>query len=179
MTNRTIRALLLLALLSTGFSIDADPGSATHERIGDFALIDQEGVFHQITRYGYKDALVLISQANGCPVIPSQLPALTTLRQKWEAQNVAFLMINSTGRDSREELQAEAATYDLDYPILIDDTQLVAEALGITRVGELIVIEPKTLKLIFKGPLDERRRRRDDPPKPTPLNDALERIVAA
>ena len=181
MTARTLRISLLFTLLSTTFSIDADTdtGAAAHDRIGDFALIDQEGVFHQITRYGYKDALVLISQANGCPVIPSQLPALTTLRQKWETQNVAFLMINSTGRDSREALQAEAATYDLDYPILIDDTQLVAEALGITRVGELIVIEPKTLKLIFKGPLDERSRRRDDPPKPTPLNDALERIVAA
>ena len=30
----------------------------------DFALIDQEGVFHQLSRYGHKQAVVLIGQSN-------------------------------------------------------------------------------------------------------------------
>jgi hypothetical protein len=34
---------------------------AAAERVGDFALLDEQGVFHQLSRYQHRDAVVLPS----------------------------------------------------------------------------------------------------------------------
>jgi hypothetical protein len=161
-----IAAALFSSLIST---------SATATRVGDFALIDHQGKFHQISRYGHQKAIVLIAQANRCELIPETLPRLNMLRQQWEPQDVTFLMINASGKDSRAAIGAEAATYDLDYPILHDQNQLVAETLGIEAAGEILIIDPKTMQLIYQGPLDEPQWPEE---KPTPLVDALTAVAA-
>jgi peroxiredoxin len=174
MTNRFSHlSVLSIAALAVFFD-----SPAVANRLGDFALIDHQGKFHQLTRYGHQKAIVLIAQANGCELIPESLPRLNKMRQDWENSDVSFLMINSTGIDSRQEITTEATVYDLNYPILQDHNQLVAESLGINSAGEILVIDPTNMKLVFHGPLDERKRRRSDPDKPTPLADAIGRVVA-
>ena len=41
--------------------------------VEDFALIDHLGVFHQLSRYSNRKAVVLFVQGNGCPVTPKSL----------------------------------------------------------------------------------------------------------
>ena len=73
-TTCFIAAALFSSLIST---------SATATRVGDFALIDHQGKFHQISRYGHQKAIVLVAQANhGCELIPGGPAAhRTCLRQ--------------------------------------------------------------------------------------------------
>ena len=170
---RIINGLLLPILAGIAMS-----GWTENIRVGDFGLIDHQGRFHQITRYGYAKAIVVIVQSNGCARTVTDLPRLNALRQEWQARGVEFLMLNSTSGIERTALAREADVYDIDYPILMDHSQLVAESLGIQQAGEILVIDPATMKLVFRGPLDERKRRSTDPDKPTPLADAIERAVA-
>ncbi|MCZ6856002.1 MAG: redoxin domain-containing protein, partial [Gammaproteobacteria bacterium] len=174
-SHRTSLMVLAALIPMLGFSTAA-LGAQT--LIGDFALIDHQGKYHQLSRYGHKDAIVLISQRNNCALIADQLPRFKALRQKWEAQNVAFFMINSSTEDSRKDIRREADVYDIDFPILVDHTQLVGEDLSLNTAPEIIVINPSHRTIAFRGPLDERSRRRSDTPKPTPLADALARTVA-
>ena len=62
MVNRSVTASFLLAgaLLATQ-AIGAAPA-----RVGDFALIDIAGEFHQLSRYGDKEALVLMAFDASC-----------------------------------------------------------------------------------------------------------------
>jgi hypothetical protein len=175
--NRPFFQRAMISVIALAACITA-AGVASAARVGDFGLIDHEGKYHQLTRYGHQKAIVLISQANGCSLIPETLPRLNKLRQEWSAKEVSFLMLNASNGDTRESIQREAGIYDLDYPILHDRNQLVAETLGISEAGEILVIDPATLTLVFQGPLDERQRRRDEAPKPTPLADAIARTVA-
>lgn len=165
-------------ILLSVFAAAAMGGWAETIRVGDFGLIDHQGKFHQVTRYGHAKAIVLVVQSNGCSTIAEALPRLNTLRQEWRDQGVEFLMINPTSGIERVSLGREADVYDIDYPILMDHSQLVAESLGIAQVGELLVIDPATMKLVFRGPLDTRKRRSSDPDLPTPLADALARTIA-
>ena len=48
--------------------------------VGDFGLIDHQGVQHQLSRLGNNKAVVLISQANACQDNINQLPKYVTLR---------------------------------------------------------------------------------------------------
>jgi hypothetical protein len=61
----------------------------------------------------------------------------------------------------------------------VDETQRVGEALGVVRTSEVFVIEPKTWKLAYRGPMDDRLSyERQRPARNHYLTDALDAIVA-
>ncbi|MDT8429586.1 MAG: redoxin domain-containing protein [Pseudomonadales bacterium] len=145
------KACWLIALM-----LAATLGSVSHaapERAGDFALLDQAGNFHQFSRYRHKDAIVVFAQANACADQAATINSLRDLRSKWE-ENVAFLMINSAG-DDLSAIRDYAEQQGLDFPILVDSSQLVAQTLKISKAGEVLVLDPERLAVLYRGPLHD------------------------
>ena len=140
-----------LLLLSTLIMVQANAGAG---RIGNFALLDHEGNSHQLRKYGDSPAIVLISTSASCLEIIEQLPKYRLLRTTWERQGVVFLGINSAANDSLDEIRNMAQLHNFDLPILLDDSQLVAEGLGLTKAGELVVLEPNRFRVLYRGGLD-------------------------
>ncbi len=133
---------LLLGYSAAGFS--------AVERIGDFALFDDSGEFHQLSRYLHRKAVVMMSYADSCNAMPAALAAFDKLRQQYGAQNVEFLLLDSNGL-GREQ----AKTWNVDYPVLDDESQLVSETLGLEAVGQVLVFNPERLTLMYRGPAAE------------------------
>ena len=128
----------------------------TGDRVDDFALLDQTGAYHRLHYHADAPAIVLFVQGNGCPIARNALPALRAVRDSFSARGVVFWMLNANLQDDRAAVAAEATAFDIDFPILIDDTQLVAEALGVTRTAEAIVVDPATWRVVYRGPVDDR-----------------------
>lgn len=136
----------------------AEPtGSATLVTVDNFMLPDETLMGHELYRLADAKAIVIITQANGCPISRSLAPAVRELKARYEGKGVEFLMLNSALQDSRDAVAKEAAEYNFDIPVLLDSNQLVGEQLGVTRTGEFFVIDPKTWKVVYRGPLDDRR----------------------
>jgi peroxiredoxin len=156
------------------------PALADLQRVGDFALLDHQGKFHKMSWYGDKELLVLFIQGNGCPIARNAVPALKALRDEFEPSGVAFFMLNPQPQDNRESINEEAARFDYDFPILIDDSQLVAETLGVDRTSETFVIDPKTMTVLFRGPIDDRLGYETQKPEASAhyLRDALRASLA-
>jgi len=127
---------------------------AAPERAGDFALLDQNGDFHQFSKYANKDAVVVLSQSNSCAASQSALTQLQDLRAEWESKNVAFLLMNSS-HDDLAAIRKEAEANNIDLPILLDSSQLVAETLNVSKAGEVIVLDPQSLSVLYRGPVHE------------------------
>ncbi|MEX2129868.1 MAG: hypothetical protein WD772_00150 [Pseudohongiellaceae bacterium] len=121
---------------------------AAPQRAGDFGLLDDRGQFHQLSRYRHKQALVLMSFDSNCSAMTSLSAAFNSLRTEWEVQGVAFAYLDA-GNLSRADAQA----LGLELPILKDDGQLVSESLGVSRAGEVIVLDPERLTLLYRGPV--------------------------
>ena len=66
-------------------------------------------------------------------------------------------MLNSSLKDSREAIQAEAKKAGYDAPVLMDGNQLVGESLGVTRSAEVVVVNPKTWTVAYRGAFDAGR----------------------
>ncbi len=142
--------------LSAGSPASAEvASSAAPATVDNFMLSDTEYMGHELYRTDAK-AIVLISHANGCPIVRNLAPALKALKARYEGQGVQFLMVNSAIQDSMEAIAKEKAEYGFDIPILKDANQLVGEQLGVTRTAEVFVIDPKTWKITYRGPLDDR-----------------------
>jgi peroxiredoxin len=145
--------------VSGGFSTPAHADDATvasPRKVDDFRLTDQNLHSHELRRLKDASAIVLVTQQNGCPVSRNTAASVKALQDQYAAKGVEFFMLNSTPTDTREEIAAEAATYGYNLPILLDRNQLVGEQLGVTRTAEAIIIDPKTWKIVYRGPVDDR-----------------------
>jgi hypothetical protein len=147
-----MRCCALLAVLGTTSASAIDTGSV----VDDFRLIDEQGHSHQLYYLSDKKAVVIMTQGNGCQIVRSTVPTLKALRDKYQSQGVEFLMLNSNLQDTREAIAKESAEFDYQIPIMTDDTQLIGESLGETRTAEVYVINPKSWKLMYHGPVDDR-----------------------
>src|SRR5207245_557034 len=78
---------------------------------------------------------------------------LEKLAAAYKAKDVLFFMLNSNLADSRDQAAAWATKQGVTTPILMDEQQLVGEALGVQREGEVFVIDPKTWNVAYRGPL--------------------------
>jgi hypothetical protein len=107
------------------------------------------------------------------------LPALREIREQYQAQGVEFLLLNSNLQDKRDAVAAEAKEFNVDFPILLDEAQLIGESLGVVRTSEVFVIDPKGWKLVYRGPMDDRLSyEKQRPASKHYLTDALDAVLA-
>ena len=118
------------------------------DRIIDFALLDEKGVFHQLSRYQHKDAVVLMSFDQSCQFMPAMLAEYDDIVSEFSSNGIEFLLIDSEGL-GREML----ASLRLNVPILEDSGQLVSESLGFENSGEVLMLNPERLSVYFRGPV--------------------------
>ena len=131
-------------------------GQGQAARVDNFVLLDQEGAAHELYYYRDAPAVVIMAQGNGCPIVRNALNDYKALRDRYRKQGVEFYMLNANLQDDRASLQKEAAEWDIDIPILDDETQLIGESLGLVRTAEVLVIDPKTWQIAYRGPLNDR-----------------------
>lgn len=145
-------AIALMAMHSLG--LHAGP-----ERVDNFALLDHQGRFHELRQYGDSKAVVFIATDLNCPNVVDNLHKYQLLRTTWESQGVAFLAIDSNADQQVGSVRKLAEAYHLDLPVLLDESQLIAENLGLTHAGEIIVIEPNRHQVVYRGGLDVEAQR--------------------
>ncbi|MDX1491149.1 MAG: redoxin domain-containing protein [Pseudohongiellaceae bacterium] len=144
-----LKALASILILSS-ICFGSGATFAALARTGDFALIDAQGRFHQLSRYQHRDALVLMSYSSACQAMPKLMAQYVAIQEQFNGQSVQFLLIDSANA-SRESLAKQA----LSIPLLQDEEKLVSEALGFTHVGDVRVINPSRLAIYYAGGLSD------------------------
>jgi hypothetical protein len=163
-----------IVLFSVGiYSIEAN------QKVENFRLNDQLGNSHELFYYSDHEALVFLVQGNGCPIARNASVRFHELEEMYSGKKVKFFMLNSNLQDSKTSILEEAGSYDYKLPILMDDTQLIGEALEITRTGEVFIVDPKTWKVAYTGALDDRLSYENQKKEASQhfLKDALDQVI--
>ncbi len=129
-------------------------GSASVQAtVDNFRLTDQQGASHELYYLSDMKAVVLLARGNGCEASQQATATLEGLRARYESQGVTFLLLDSNLADeaSREALAKQAKQAGITLPILMDETQLIAESLGFTRNGEVLIANPQGWKVAYRG----------------------------
>ncbi|MEX0619392.1 MAG: redoxin domain-containing protein [Pseudohongiellaceae bacterium] len=123
------------------------------ERVGDFSLLDENGYFHHMSWYDDHQAIAFLVQANGSSATLDALPEFSQLKSRYESQGIEFFLINPMGLKNRDDVKAEMQEHSIDIRILMDDAQIVSEAMGIDKTGEAFLYNPKTFTIEYRGPV--------------------------
>jgi hypothetical protein len=164
MKSRLLASAVAVAVVGTGailgVSAIAAPTSGAKAdiaaRADNFQLTDQHRMHYELAYYKYAPAIVIMTQANGSKASQAGAVELAKFADAYKAKGVVTLMMNSKLTDSREAVAAEMKKIGVDLPVMMDENQLVGESLGVSRDSEVFVIDPKTMKVAYHGPLDDR-----------------------
>ena len=172
------RRIRFLALISAGWffvlgAVDASP------KADNFVLLDQNGKAHQLHYNRDAKAIVMVTHGNGCQILRSNLPDYKALRADYASKGVEVMMLNANIQDTRAKIKSEAQEWGFDFPILKDETQLIARSLEINRTGEVLVIDPRTWDIVYRGPMSDRVdfERQKEAASETYVRDVLDSLI--
>ena len=109
------------------------------ERVDNFELLDQHGQAHELHYFSDAPAVVLMAHANECAAFAGPLSKFEATAAAYGDRGVKFLLVNSEGAMARR------SAIQAGLPVLIDDTGVIGESLGVVAAGEALVVDTERL----------------------------------
>ena len=182
-------ALVLACPLLAGRGVladDAQKGPAlpinrqVGQRLSNFTLHDA-ATGRPVSLYGFvgKKAVVLVFMGTDCPIAKLYAPRLVELNRDYRPHGVAFLGIYSNAHESDTEIAEQARTLAIDFPLLRDLQNVVADLALVERTPEVLVLDGRA-RICYRGAIDDQygQGTRKDAPDHRYLKDALDAILA-
>ena len=123
--------------------------------IPEFELNDHLGEVHTLDTYQDYEYAVFYVQGVGCPIARLALPNYRAVRDEFAAKNIGFTMFNSNIQDDLARIAREAEEFGIDFPIMKDQDQALAKALGVERTAEVFIVDPRTRDVLYRGPIND------------------------
>src|SRR4051812_38891494 len=124
------------------------------ETAPDFALLDCEGKSHELHRAGGQ-AVVLFFTGTGCPIARKSAGKLLELKKRFGDEITVWLVNSELGADGPSVKKETEELGLAELPVLLDARQALAQALGVQRTAESLVIDTKTWSILYRGALDD------------------------
>jgi peroxiredoxin len=147
----------------------------------DFSLPGVDGKSWNLSDFSDAKLLTVMFWCNHCPYVQAWEGRAIELAQRYGAQGVRFVAINSNDDhaypdDRFEKMVERARTYGYPFPYLRDDSQEVAHAYGALVTPHPLVFDAQR-HLVFQGRIDDRHDRPEEV-RHRYLADALDAALA-
>jgi len=168
-----------LVSLSGPFASAAEQDAAIGRKLAPFALRDYRGRTHRLADFSDKRILVIAFLGTECPLARLYGPRFEQLRQDYASRDVGFLALNSNSQDSITEIAAYARNHQLQFPILKDLGNKVADQVGAVRTPEVFVLDQQRV-VHYRGRIDDQYgvTYARDKPRHEYLKDAVDDLLA-
>lgn len=147
----------LIAVVLTALFFTSGLGEEKARKVENFTLKDYNGVDHSLTDYKDAKAIVLMFIATQCPVSNAYNERMEALYKDYLEKNVVFLGINSNKQESVEEVKSHAKEKGLEFTILKDHNNVVADKLEASFTPEIYVLNQNG-ELLYHGRIDDSRQ---------------------
>jgi peroxiredoxin len=145
MLRSRLVATVMLGCLSVGALARGGDVSRTSAVLGhkadNFTLNDFYGKSHSLADFKDKKAIVLVFLGTECPLARQYGERLAELNKKYADKGVQFLGVNSNRQDTITEISSYARIHKVDFPILKDLNNKLADQLGASRTPEVFLLD--------------------------------------
>ena len=114
--------------------------STAKGEINNFALLDHLGNFQELYKLSDLKFIVIIPYNPQCSANLNQIEALNKIKHKFQDKGFGFFYILPDVNLNRKLIIEEAKLSNLQFPILLDPSQMVAHSLGFTNFREALVV---------------------------------------
>ena len=184
MLKKTISILILVVLVVVGFTIlpDIDSDKTINSNpagditsVDNFSLKDVNGKTHSLTDYSKSKAIVVMFIATQCPVSNAYNSRMAKIYESYKDKNITFLGINSNKAESVSEIKTHATKNNLEFPVLKDEKNIIADKFAASFTPEIYVLDPSSFNILYHGRIDDSRD--ESGVTSTDLSKALDEIL--
>lgn len=142
-------------ILFFAFSIFAGSPDSS---MSDFTLNDYNGNEVTLSELAEdSEAVAVMFIATQCPVSNNYNERMAELHNEYKDKNVAFIGVNSNKQESAEEVKEHAAENNLEFTIVKDPNNVVADEYGASVTPEIYLLDDE-LNLLYHGRIDDNQR---------------------
>lgn len=123
--------------------------------VGNFTLLDERGHAAELHYYRDSKAIVLVGYRSESEFAAQTAIRLEELQNQFGDEDVTLFLIDLVAGETREDVQSAKQRQNINAAVLMDDTQLVSETLGLSYAGEVLVISPKGWQIAYRGPITQ------------------------
>ena len=146
-------SLLLLAISAAALRAGA-PASPVGRTIENFKLQDASGGWHELDDWADEQAVVVVFLGVECPLAKLYAPRLVELAEEYAPRGVAVVGIDANQQDSLAEIANYARVHKLDFPLLKDLGNRVADQFGAVLTPEAFVLDRRRV-VRYWGRIDD------------------------
>ena len=148
-------ALFAVAACGPSDNSSANEGLAVGMAVENFRLVDTEGKKRSLEELKGKNGAVLVFVSAQCPVVKQYNARISQAAVDLAAKGVNLIGINSNHTESPERVREHAAE-NYEFPVLIDQGNVLADKLGANVTPETFFLNEKNL-IIYHGAIDNSR----------------------
>lgn len=152
---KTLVAVLLLGIVFSNLILAGELKKAE-----SFSLKDYNGKLHSLSDYKNSKAIVLIFVSTQCPVSNAYNERMARLYSQFKDKNVKIIGINSNKAETAEEIKKHAVEKNLQFAILKDENNIVADKFEASSTPEAYVLN-NDLEVVYHGRIDDNRKAED------------------
>jgi peroxiredoxin len=146
---------LAIALIPSVALADApEKPSPIGKKVASFKLRDYRGADKSLDQFADRKLVVLAFLGTECPLAKLYGPRLAALAKEYDAKGVAFVGINSNQQDSFSAIDHYARVNHIEFPILKDVGNVLADQLGALRTPEVFVLDEQRV-VRYWGRIDD------------------------
>lgn len=158
MKNKINYILPLLILIVVSLSLTTF--AKEPQKVENFKLKDYNGKEYQLSDFKNSKATVIMFIATQCPVSNAYNTRMAQLYADYKGKGVTFLGINSNVKEDVDEVKDHAKSNKLDFIILKDDKNIIADKFEASFTPEIYVLNGN-LEMLYHGRIDDNRRESD------------------
>ncbi len=148
---------------------------ANPTKVENFTLKDCYGKEHKLSDFKDAKAIVIIFVATQCPVSNAYNERMAALHKEYKDKGITLIGINSNKQESVEEMKTHAAENKLDFLILKDHNNIIADKFQASVTPEVYVLN-KDFEILYHGRIDDSRK--EEEVKTKDLRKALDEILS-
>jgi peroxiredoxin len=183
--NRALQIALLTSLCTPALGVKAAGGEPAlqpapiGQQVENFELRDFRGRSFALADFRDRRAVVVAFLGVECPLATLYAPRLVQLAERFGARHVAFIGVDSNAQDSISEMAQYAKIHGIDFPLLKDVGNVLADKLGAARTPEVFLLDADR-RVRYRGRIDDQYLVGRQRAKPTreDLVEALEEVLA-
>jgi peroxiredoxin len=145
---------ILLVTLPVLVSAKTEEPARIGKQIESFRLRDQLGTWHELKELKSSKVVVVAFLGTECPLAKLYGVRLGEMARKYKNDGVTFLGIDANRQDSVTDIQHFATKHRIDFPILKDTDNKVADQFAAIRTPEVFVLDAKRI-VRYWGRIDD------------------------
>jgi peroxiredoxin len=139
-----------------------------------FTLLDYNSTEYSLKDFQNSKAIVIMFIATQCPVSNAYNQRMVALDEDYSDKSVTLLGINSNKQEDAEEVKAHAGENGLEFIILKDPNNTIADRFNAKYTPEIFVLS-SDLNILYHGRIDDSRK--ESNVESMDLRDALDEIL--